>query len=302
MSRRKPENLAHSVRQRLLNKAREEGRPFGEVLQYFGMERFLYRLSVSPFADRFVLKGGFLLWALKAPITRSTRDIDLLGRTGNSPDSIMQIFKDILTIPVEADGLVFDVYSLKASLISEDADYHGIRLLFSGQLGEARIPMQVDIGFGDVVFPGPLELELPVLLGQPPAKMFCYSLESVIAEKYETMLRFGELNSRIKDFFDVWLLARQYDFKGEILSAAIGKTFRFRGASFPLGKAFFTEGFFRDKQAAWKAFLVRSHLDFPPVDFVEIGSFLNVFISPVAESVRGGDPFGMEWRAPGPWS
>lgn len=218
-------DLAASVRQRLLNKARETGRPFNELLQYFAMERFLYRLSRSVHADKFVLKGALMLAAWQAPVTRPTMDIDLLGITDNGVDAIVTVVEDICRQEVGPDGLLFDASSVEAERIVEDADYAGVRVRFRGTLGTARITMQLDIGFGDVVVPKPEVVHYPAILDFPAPCLRGYSRESAVAEKFEAMVKLGVLNSRVKDFFDIWLLSRQFDFDGTIMAQALTETF-----------------------------------------------------------------------------
>jgi len=164
VSKRPPRDVARSVHQRLLNEAKRTGRPFNELLQYYAMERLLYRLSLSPHAGKVVLKGALLFTAWRAPMYRPTRDIGLLGRLDNSPDSIAAVFRAICRQDVEPDGLVFDADALTAGRIAEDADYAGVRVSIRGQLGNARINLHVDIGFSDVIVPAPIELEYPVIL------------------------------------------------------------------------------------------------------------------------------------------
>jgi len=166
-------NIAASVRQRLLNRAHDENRPFNELLQYYAMERFLYRLSRSDEAKRFILKGALMLRVWRAPEFRPTMDIDMLGRTSNDETDILARFRAILAVSVEPDGLVFEPETLRAEPITEDADYVGIRVRFRGKLDTARIAMQVDIGFGDIVYPEPESSELPAMLDFPPAKLLC---------------------------------------------------------------------------------------------------------------------------------
>jgi predicted nucleotidyltransferase component of viral defense system len=224
-----PRNTAASVRQRLLNRARSDQRPFNELLQYYAIERFLYRLSRSEHADRFILKGALMLQAWRSPELRPTMDIDFLGKTSNEEVSIAEKIRDILFTAVESDGLDFDPATIQTERITEDADYEGIRVLFRGVLDSARVNMQIDIGFGDVVYPGPEESDLPTLLDNPAPRLLCYSRESVIAEKFEAMVKLGELNSRMKDFYDIWLLSRQFNFAGNSLAEAIRLTFERRG-------------------------------------------------------------------------
>lgn len=163
-------NMGASVRQRLLNYAKASGRPFAEVLQYYAMERFLYRLSVSTHSGKFLLKGALLLTAWRAPTSRPTMDIDLLGRTSNEIDAILQIMKEVAQFDVPNDGIVFDPASFSAAAIREDADYAGVRTAFTGRLDAARVHMQIDIGFGDVVTPEPEKLSYPTILDFPGAR------------------------------------------------------------------------------------------------------------------------------------
>jgi len=218
-----------SVRQRLLNQSRAQGRPFQELLQYFAMERFLYRLSQSPFSDWFVLKGALLLTAWRAPLSRSTMDIDLAGRTSNELDHIAELVGaacEIVTVP---DGIKFNRTSIEVSRIKEVADYEGVRVRFHAILARARIPMQIDIGFGDVMVPRPTEIEYPTLLDYPAPMLQAYPRETVIAEKFEALTKLGLLNSRMKDYFDLAILSRMYPFEGEHLIEAIVATFQHRG-------------------------------------------------------------------------
>ena len=202
MNQRTGSHIATSIRQRLLNKARETGRPFNEILQYFAIERFLYRLARSPHADKFVLKGAVMFAAWQAPISRPTMDIDLLGFTNNSIDATVAVTQASCTQVVEPDGLTFEPESVEGERIVEDANYAGVRVRFRGSLGSARITMQRDIGFGDVVVPQPAMVDYPTILPLPTPRLRGYSRESVIAEKFEAMVKLGMLNSRMKDFFD----------------------------------------------------------------------------------------------------
>ena len=226
-------NVGASVRQRLLNKARETGRPFSELLQYFAMERFLYRLSKSEYADKFVLKGALMLTAWNAPLLRPTMDIDLLGRIGNDIGAMTAIVREICAGHVEPDdGLVFDAATVQGERIAEAAEYEGVRVRFRATLDAARIQMQLDVGFGDIVVPAAVPTTYPTILDLPAPHLLAYSRETAIAEKFEAMVKLGELNSRMKDFFDIWLLSRSFDFDGPRLCEAIEKTFKRRGTRF----------------------------------------------------------------------
>ncbi len=203
MTKREPANLPASVHQLLLNKARQTNRPFNELLQYYVMERFLYRLSKSPHTTKFILKGAlmFIAWQLEA--YRPTMDIDLLGKTANRIDSLAKIVREVCTQEVEPDGLVFNPETIKATRIAEDANYQGVRIRFQTSLGRARVTQQLDIGFGDIVLPAPEPIEYPTILDFPTPKLRGYSKESIVAEKFESLVTLGILNSRMKDYFDI---------------------------------------------------------------------------------------------------
>jgi len=300
---RSPKDFAVSVHRHLLNKARETGRPFNELLQYYAMERFLYRLSRSSHADRFVLKGALMLTVWRAPLSRPTRDIDLLGHIDNAPNVLAAVVRDISLQDVEPDGLIFDPSSIEAERITEDADYEGVRIRFRGQLGTARIYMQIDVGFGDVVLPSAKQIDYPTILGMPAPRLRGYSRESTIAEKFQAMVKLGVLNSRMKDFYDIWLLSRQFDFDGATLGAAIRETFSNRNTQIPPELIAFSNAFAHDetKQVQWAAFLSRSRLPNAPKEFAEVVDALRKFLGPLIESLSHGEPFAKTWGAPGPW-
>ena len=297
-----PRNIPASVRQRILNRAKSDRRPFNELLQYYAMERFLYRLSQSAHADRFILKGALMLRVWHSPELRPTMDIDMLGRTSNKEADIIAQIRDILSMDVEADGLAFDADSIQAERITEDADYEGIRIRFRGALDSARINMQVDIGFGDVVYPEPEESELPTMLDSPAPRLLCYSRESSIAEKFEAMVKLGVLNSRMKDFYDIWLLSRQFDFDGAKLAEAIRLTFERRGTALPTEIEAFTEPFIDAKQIQWTTFWKRLQQDHVPVSFREVTTAVDGFLAPVVAAISSGKPSPTNWIASGPWS
>ncbi|MBL0714421.1 MAG: nucleotidyl transferase AbiEii/AbiGii toxin family protein [Desulfosarcina sp.] len=297
-----PQNMSASVHQRLLNRAKRDRRPFNELLQFYAMERFLYRLSKSPLANRFVLKGALMLRVWRSPELRPTMDIDMLGRTSNEEADIVVQIRDILTTDVATDGLAFDTDSIQAERIVEDADYGGIRIRFLGTLGSAKINMRIDIGFGDVVYPAPEETDLPTLLDFPPPRLLCYSRESSISEKLEAMGKLGVLNSRMKDFYDIWLLSRQFDFDGVNLTEAIRLTFGQRGTKLPLEIEAFAEPFIEAKQIQWVAFCKRLQQDHVPTSFGEITASLDRFLSPITAALFSGTPSPKNWAAPGPWT
>ncbi len=304
MTSRRPQNIAASVHQRLLNKARETGRPFTELLQYFAMERFLYRLSKSLHTEKFVLKGALMLTVWRAPLSRPTMDIDVLGQTDNSVDSIVTIVKDICRQDVDADGLIFDTTSAEGERITEDADYEGVRVRFRGKLGTARFVIQFDVGFGDIIIPSPLSMDYPTILEFPAPHLRGYTKESTMAEKFEAMVKLDILNSRMKDFFDIWLLSRQFDFDGETLAKAIKKTFSTRKTEIPSEPTPLTDTFASDatKVKQWQGFLRKSRLTDVPEDFGKIIKDIATFLGPIAESLAAGHAFKGIWKTPGPWS
>jgi len=294
-------NISASVRQRLLNRSKEEKRPFNELLQYYAMERFLYRLSQSAHADRFILKGALMLRVWRSPEHRPTMDIDMLGKTDNEEESVVAQVKDIMGTDVEPDGLLFDFDSVHSERITEDADYEGVRIKFRGLLDSARVNMQIDIGFGDVVYPEPEESDLPTMLDFPAPKLLCYSRESAIAEKFEAMVTLGVLNSRMKDFYDIWLLSRQFGFERAKLAEAIRLTFKRRGTTLPIVIDAFEEDFVAAKQIQWAAFCRRLKQDHLSTSFQVIVSDVASFLAPIASSISQESSTFSTWGPAGPW-
>ena len=249
-------NIGASVRARLLALSREKGQALDLLLTRYALERLLYRLSVSPNRDRFVLKGAMLITTWFDDPHRVTRDVDLLGYGDPSPEPVLATFREIASIAAN-DGLTFDTEALRVDLIREDLEYGGLRLRTTATLDGARISVVIDIGFGDAVEPGIEEIDLPVLLDLPAPHLRAYARETVIAEKFQAMVAFGRANSRMKDFYDVWVLAKSYDFNGDRLAQAIAATFDRRRTPLPdaLPDALTAE-FARDeaKRRQWSAF------------------------------------------------
>lgn len=304
MTRRRVTNLAASIRQRLLQVAQATGRPFQEILQYYAMERFLFRLSVSPYANEFVLKGALMLNVWGVTASRPTRDIDLLGHLPNEIEPLVEIIRHVCRHEVEQDALVFDASSANGVVIKEHADYEGVRITFRGSLQNMRIPMQIDIGFGDVVFPEATITEYPVLLNHAPPRLRGYRRETIVAEKFEAIVKLGLLNSRMKDFFDIWLLSRQFDFDGVTLVEAIQRTFANRRTTVTDEPTAFTTKFATDpgKIAQWRAFVRRLRLNPSTPDLTGVCRTVVEFLSPPAKALRIGRPFKGIWRAGGPWT
>ena len=296
-------NMAASVHQRLLNTARESSRPFNEVLQYFAIERFIYRLSKSLHADKFILKGALMFSAWCGPASRPTMDIVLLGKLDNSLEVIITAIKDACEKDVEDDGITFDAETAEAIRITEDAQYKGVRVRVHGSLGNARVAIQIDIGFGDVIVPGATRIAYPTILDFPAPELKGYTMESTIAEKFQAMVKLGVLNSRMKDFYDIWVLSRTFDFKGEVLAEAIEKTFEKRNTPVNPAAALFDPSFGRDgdKNIQWQGFIIKTKLINAPESFEEIMSAVKLFLEPIAASIFERRAFNGIWTAPGPW-
>jgi len=296
-------DLGASVRQRLLNKSRTQGRPFQELLQYFAMERFLYRLSKSAHAERFVLKGALLLTAWRGPLSRPTMDIDLAGKTSNDLAHIESVIRDVCGVAAPPDGLEFNPTSIELVRIKEDAEYEGIRVRFHATLAKARIPMQIDIGFGDVIVPEPSEVHYPALLEFPPPVLNAYPKETVVAEKLEAMTALGLLNSRIKDYYDLALLSRVFTFEGQILVTAIRATFRHRGTPIEPNAVGLSDSFSSDpaRGAQWRAFLRRSRFPEEPGGLPALVSEVRSFAAELLAAAVTGEPFRDIWSPGGPW-
>jgi hypothetical protein len=267
------------------------------------MERFLYRLSQSRFADHFILKGALLLSAWRAPMSRPTLDIDLAGRTQNELEHIHALIVEVCQADVEPDGIEFTAESVVVSRIREDAEYEGVRVRFHATVAKARVPMQVDIGFGDVIVPGPTEVEYPTLLDFPIPVLRGYSRETVVAEKLEALTTLGLLNSRLKDYYDVALLARTYPFSGGNLVGAISATFRRRGTAIDPEPVGLSDDFAGDpaREVQWRAFLRRSRFSDQsgslPVLVAEVRRFATI---PLLVASRG-EAFESAWSPGGPW-
>jgi hypothetical protein len=236
-------------------------------------------------------------------LPRPTKDIDVLGRTGNDIDAIIRMMKDVCSIEFEPDGLYFDPDGVTGERIAENADYQGVRICFWGALGKARISMQIDIGFGDTIFPAAKKIFFPAILGMPKPVLKGYSRESVIAEKLEAMVKLDILNSRMKDFFDIWILARQFDFEGTTLAKAIQETFKHRETHIGGEPHVFAEDFGKNKtkQKQWNAFVRKHKLTTAPVDFAEVLSAIADFVKPVLSALANGKDFPASWKAAGPW-
>lgn len=278
-------NIAASVKERLRNISTQSGREFQSVVSQYVQERFLYRLSESIYSDNLILKGALLFIAHDISRNRPTRDIDFLGsKIPNEIDDLLEVVKEILMIKTE-DGLRFDSETVEAENITEDGDYKGVRIEFYVFLENSRERMQLDIGFGDTITAGPVEIEFPTLLDFPAPKLKVYSIETAIAEKFEAIVSLQLQTSRMKDFYDIQFFAEHYNFKKETLIQAITATFANRSTELELSKAIFEDQFKKNDrfQNLWKAFLDRNKLENDKT-FSEVVSQIQSFIQPVFDS------------------
>ena len=277
-----PKNLPASVKARLETLAAKRGEEFNLLLTRYGIERLLYRLSQSQHADRFLLKGAMLFAVWDSQTHRPTRDLDLLGFGPAEKEALARIFREILQTSVPDDGLVFDPDSVRVEEIRDDNAYGGIRIRLMSRLGKAKVPIQIDVGAGDVVTPGPEKAVFPPLLDFPAPHIRAYPIYTVVAEKLEAMVKLGAANSRMKDFYDLWFLSRRFEFDGPTLGQAIRATFARRQTDLTGTPPPLTEEFGRDdtKQTQWAGFLRRNKLSGPPSSFAGLMIRLRQFLSP----------------------
>jgi len=261
-------NIAASIHARLANEARKISRPFNEELQYYGMERFLYRLSKTQYAGSFILKGGLVLYAWDLPLRRPTKDIDFLGSVENRKDTIYQVVETAITAPVAEDGVRFDIGTVIVEETQVDANQTGIRVKFTGSLGGAKIPIQIDIGFSDEITSEEKILHYPTILHDMAApELKGYPVESIVSEKFHAMQRFAELPGRWKDYYDIWLISKHIEFDSQSLQNAITGTFEKRGTEIPVERPIsLTAEFAKKHNENWKQFLKRSGLENEEID------------------------------------
>ncbi len=297
-------NIEASIRARLQNKAKETNRSFQEILQYYGMERFLYRFSRSKYADKFILKGALMFTAWQVSERRTTLDIDFLAHFDNQIPGVEKAIMDICEVPVVPDGLTFAPETVKGKKIKEDVDYEGVRVKFRGLLERSCIPTQIDIGFGDVIYPKADAIDYPVILDLPKPHLKGYPAESVVSEKFEAMVKLGLLNSRMKDFYDIWLMMRQFDFNEMKLTEALKRTFEHRKTLPPEDKPLFAEEIYdgkSDRQMLWKAFLKKGDIKHVPERLSAVAKEIEEFLIKPLDAVKKARGFNEAWKAPGPW-
>lgn len=303
MSGEKRSNQTASVRQRLLNISKQKHEAFDLVLTRYALERFLYRLGKSLYSERFLLKGAMLFAIWGGEIHRPTRDIDFLGFGASDLPELKKVFTEICLQQVEPDGLEFLTEKMKIEEIREEQEYQGVRILFDAALGKAVIPLQVDIGFGDAVTPKAERINYPVVLDFPAPELLAYPIYTVVSEKFQAMVWLGIANSRMKDFYDIWIMLNKFHFDGTTLAKAIEATFARRGTPLPthppiaLTKEFTEDGM---KQNQWQAFIRRNGLSADSkLDHIVMA--LHDFLMPPTISLLGTSNFDAEWPPGGPW-
>lgn len=303
MKKTPAKDIGASVRARLLRLARERGEDFQLVLTRYANERVLFRLASSPHAGRFVLKGAslFTLWTGKPH--RATRDIDLLGFGDSGVEHVREVFSEVLALDAADDGVRFDLDTLVAGLIRDEQEYGGVRVELVARVTNAQVRLQVDVGFGDAITPEATVVDFPSLLDFPAPRLRAYPRETVVAEKLEAMVRLGMANSRMKDFYDLLVLARTFAFDGQLLTRAIRATFERRKTPLPASLPVALTATFADdptKKTQWSGFVRKAGVD-------DAGSLAETIAAVAAFAERPllaalqGTSRSATWHAPGPW-
>lgn len=287
---------ATSVKDRLKNQATASGSAFQELLLSYGLERTVYRLSMSEYKERFTLKGGIFLYALfDGEFARATRDIDFLAKDmSNNVEDMKKVFEAIFTIECD-DALRFDLGTLDVKDITEFKEYHGVSVSIIAYLDRTKVPVSIDIGFDDIIYPDRVKMDFPVLLDMEVPEIFAYSISSVISEKFEAIVSLGDANSRYKDFYDIFILADRYDFDGIELKEAIRETFEHRGTGFDDIFAF-TDDFLVSEihQSRWKAFLKKKKA-LVNVELEKVVSLIKTMLLPIVDSIASGTEYTSKW-------
>ena len=299
-------DIAASIRARLLRKAKESGDEFEFTLVRYACERFLYRLGASPLRERCILKGASLQSVWMDDPYRATRDVDLLSRGSSDEAAIRDIVSTICSVPCPEDGLTFDLDTLTVTSIRADQEYDGQRAVLTAYLASARIRLQVDFGFGDVLSLDPIDTDYPTLIiGTPVPRLRVYRRETAVAEKLEAIVRFGRRNSRMKDFHDVWAISSTFEFDGLHLCEAVGVCFDRRRtrltAELPdvLTPAFYSDP---DLQARWSAYIREGAFKAaPPFGFDIIGERIRAFFGPIRDRILGDSEVRLSWSRDGGW-
>jgi hypothetical protein len=297
-------NIAASVRAKLLAGAQTRGEDFNLVLQRYAAERFLYRLGACRQRDNFVLKGAMLFALWGGSMYRATRDLDLTGYGQDEIQWLIDAVREFCMTPCSVDGLTFMPDTVQAEPIRDESDYGGFRVHLSALLDSAQIRLQVDVGFGNAIVPGAQDEEYPTLLNGPPPLIRAYPRESVVAEKLHAMVVLGSATSRLKDFYDLYVLSALFPFDGDTLTQSIAATFERRNTAIPealpvaLAPAFFAG---ENRAAQWRAYLERNGLPGAPADFSLVGEQLREFLGEPLRALVEQAKFNKNWQPGGPW-
>ena len=292
-------NIAKSIRGKLLLLSKQQKEDFNYVVMSYASERFLYRLSQSQSKERFILKGATLFKIWKGEPHRATKDLDLLGFGNKEISQLIEIFKTICQYPCEEDGLEFDEESVRGEKIKEAQEYEGVRITLRYHLDTIKRPIQIDIGFGDVIVPQAEAVELSTMLDLPAPRLRIYSRETVVAEKFQAMVSLGITNSRIKDFYDIWFLCQNFEFQGNVLSRAIKATFTRRKTELPVSIPLaLSDEFVEDdnKQKLWTAFLNKGKLKIKPESFKGVINKIKSFLMPPCLAATNNREFNQFWN------
>ena len=285
-----------SIKDRLKNRSRETGKTLQELYTVYGLERTIYRLSISKYKDNFTLKGGIFLYALfEGKYARATTDIDFLAqKISNELEDMKAVFTEIFSLEAD-DPLRYDLNTLNVTSITEFKKYHGVNVSIKAYLDKTEILISIDIGFGDVIVPEKTEMDFPVLLSDDVPRIYVYSVESSIAEKFEAIVSLAYDNSRFKDYYDIYVLAHRHNFDGAEFSDALKETFENRHTSMDEIVAF-EDGFADDpiRLSRWKSF-VKKKKPMLPVTMQETIESIETFLLPVIESIRAGEEFNKCW-------
>jgi hypothetical protein len=297
-------NVVASVLARLKNQADALRVPFNQVLQFYANERFLARLSNSPHANKVLLKGALLLKTVDVPRARPTMDIDLLRQGNGDRTTLIALVRDCVHIEDPSDGVTFDPASIAAEDIAKEAEYRGTRIRIAARMDRVRLAVQIDFGIGDAVFPEPRVIEYPTLLGNPSPKLRAYPIEAAIAEKFQTMVERDTANSRMKDFYDIRVYARNLYFEGPTLAKAFVTTFERRQTPLQTGPPIaLTAAYFEAPVHVrqWQAFVRRIEEPELADEFESVVTEIATFVMPPMMAAADGKSFRQHWKPRGPW-
>jgi predicted nucleotidyltransferase component of viral defense system len=296
-------NFPASVLQRLRNESRKRNQIFQEILTYYGLERFLYMLSKSDYCERFVLKGALVMMTWPTRILRTTRDLDFRAHIRSDQEEVSRIIREICTVDIEPDAIRFDVDSVKTEIIIERAKYPGLRVYLIGYIEAVKIHLQIDLGYSDEINPPPMVVNFPTILDFPKLVVYAYQPETVLSEKVEAIYYLGDLNTRMNDFYDIWVISNEFQIEGNSLLEAMRTTFKTRGTRFEVKlSTLFSEEFIDSKSELWKAFLAGiGKQQIVSTNFESILVRIVEFIQPIMDVLTNGGKLDKKWDPKKGW-